>query len=121
MPISICLKQLVRSPLWAGNSLVSGPAGVWRDQKPLNVTLNVCPVLELGGVKSMLPNSEPLSLNRLLGDAPFTSVGTCACWSRSISRATESAEMPADCSPTGLVLSSEYRSLLRRPSWYATL
>src|SRR5258705_13026618 len=99
--------QLVRSPLCAGNSLVSGPAGVWRDQLPLKVTLKVCPLLELGGVKSRLPNSDPLSLSRLLGALPFTSVGTCACSSRSMSRATESAEMPADCNPRGLVFSRE--------------
>jgi hypothetical protein len=99
--------QLVRSPLWAGNSLVSGPAGVCRDQNPLKVTLKVCALLELGGLKSSDPNSDPLSLSRLLGARPFTSVGTCAWSSRSISRATESAEIPADWSPSGLVLSSE--------------
>src|SRR6476620_12716492 len=72
--------RLVRSPPCDGTSVASWPAGVCRFQNPLNVTLNVCPLLELGGVKSRLPNTEPLSLKRLLGTRPPTVVGTPSAW-----------------------------------------
>src|SRR5262245_28599656 len=38
--------------------------GSWRDQLPLNVMPMECPLEELGGEKSTLPNSCPLSLKR---------------------------------------------------------
>ena len=51
--------QLVRSPPCAGSSVTRLPAGVWRFQLPLSVRFIVVPDVELGGVKSMVPNREP--------------------------------------------------------------
>src|SRR5215207_8344818 len=113
-------RQFVRSPLAAAVSVGPPLAGFCLPQAPLNVRLSACPRVELGGAKSTLPNTEPSSASRDVPTAA-TLLGTRAPSRIAASRVAESAAMLAACSPAGLVLSSERKSLERRPSCHETL
>jgi hypothetical protein len=70
------------------------------------VTPNDWPLEELGGEMSMLPNTEPLSLSR--SDRNRCSTDGTPLFSRmSMNRVTESIAMPAVCSPSASVPSSD--------------
>src|SRR5207249_6497941 len=58
-------------------------------QLPLTVTLSAWPLLELGGMKSMLPSSEPWSESRLVGN-PGVVTGIPKPWRMPSRRVTES-------------------------------
>src|SRR5919107_247871 len=94
--------QLVRSPLDEGSCVMPPPIGLCRPQLPLNVRPNDWPVNELGGERSMLPNTDPLSVSRSEPKRRFTD-GTPRSSRMSRNRATESYAMPALWSPRGPV------------------
>lgn len=71
-------------------------------------------------MRSMLPNTEPLSLRRLDRAGPPV-VGIPRPWRMPRKRATESAAIPAVRRASGLLSRSVGLSRDCRPSWYETL
>ena len=67
-------------------SVVDKPIGFVLFQLPLNETLNACPLVGDGGMKSKLPNTEPRSLRLFCGKWPG-SVGMWAAFTSDLADA----------------------------------
>src|SRR5215510_16068747 len=92
--------QFVRSPLADASAVGLAPTAFCRDQLPLNVSPYELPLVELGGLRSTLPNNDPLSLI-LVGRSDADGAGSPPCSRIVTNRVTESCATPAVRSPSG--------------------
>src|SRR5262245_22510499 len=112
--------QFVRSPLADASAVGLAPTAFCRDQFPWNVNPYELPLVELGGLRSTLPNSDPLSLI-LVGRSDDDGAGSPAVPRILTNCVTESCATPAVRSPTGPAVNSVCLSDDRRPNWYEIL
>src|SRR5215510_11950772 len=101
--------QLVRSPVDDDSCVALAPTAFWRARLPMNVSPWELPLVELGGVRSMLPNSRPFSLI-LFGRSDPAADDSPPLLRIVMNRVTESCATPAVRRPRGPVLSNVWLS-----------